>query len=316
MIDNSLSASKNAPREDRPINTATTWSAFAANPIDPSGCLDDRALISRGSTISLKEDEVSRSAADWNRGITLGKADHRNTSIDLISISERLFASKSEREVAIMINKNAAGSDDLLFPDIFRFGIRYQPTSGESNAYRTVSIMNLPTSITENALISKIRGGILVSAELLDTTSITRSGSALVTFLYESSAKAFEKFASENGIYFAERRAHVKLLATATWPMRLPLQRAIFDHSHTRCLEISNFPCQIRPSTLRSDLRMHKSMHADAIEYMRMRDDGILEIHFTSVSAAGKAYGILTNFRSYHQCHVKFSEDPCSFSLE
>ncbi|KAL9116299.1 MAG: hypothetical protein Q9187_007176, partial [Circinaria calcarea] len=229
---------------------------------------------------------------------------------------DKLFSSVGERQTAIQINRQVAGSEDLKFPDLFRYGIHYNPSLQQSSTLRTISIMNLPPKISRSELLANVRGGIIVSADLLDTVSITRSFSALVVFLHGQDALAFEDFVADNPLYFGGQKAHVKLLTTSTWPLSVMLSTAIFQHHHTRCLEIFNYPRTITPNMLRKDLRLHQTLTYDAIERVQMRSDNVLEIHFLSIQAAGRAYGKLTTMRAYKQCRVVFAKDPCSLPLE
>ena len=229
---------------------------------------------------------------------------------------DKLFSSVGERHTAIQINRNIAGPEDLIFPDLFRYGVQYMPSLQQSNTLRTISIMNLPPEISRSKLLSSIRGGIIVSVDLLDTVSITGAFSALVVFLHGQDALAFNDFVAENTLHFGGQKACVKLLTTPTWPLSLNLSTAIFQHHHTRCLEVFNYPHSITPAMLRKDLRLHQSQTHDAIERIQMRSDNVLEIQLMSIQAAGRAYGKLTNMRAYKQCHVVFAKDPCALPLE
>lgn len=228
---------------------------------------------------------------------------------------DKLFSSAGERHTAIQINRNVAGPEDLRFPDLFRYGIHYMPSLQQSNTLRTISIMNLPPEISRSKLLSSIRGGIIVSVDLLDTMSITGAFSALVVFLHGQDALAFIDFVAETALYFSGQKACVKLLTTPSWPLSLSLNTAIFQHHHTRCLELFNYPRSITPAMLRKDLRLHQALTYDAIERIQMRPDNVLEIRFLSIQAAGKAYGKLTSMRTYKQCRVVFAKDPCSLPL-
>lgn len=44
--------------------------------------------------------------------------------------------------------------------------------------------------------------------------------------------------------------------------------------------------------------------------------DGGLELRFTSVDFAGRAYGFLSNFRAWHGAVVCYAPDPCAGSVE
>ncbi|MCJ1377885.1 hypothetical protein MMC17_000981 [Xylographa soralifera] len=221
-----------------------------------------------------------------------------------------LFSCRADREYAIKDHQYSAGFQECRLLDLFRYGIRYKPPASQTDTFKMVSIMNLPTDISLNELMSKIRGGTVVSCNLLDTRTITGKFSALVRFLHEREALAYDDFAAAHPIIFRGSKAYVATLKTATWPLSMPHAKAIFNHHHTRCLEVVNFPRNIPRAQLTRDVRSH------AVEHMQMRKDGILELRFSSIDHAGRAYGLLTTSQKYRQCGVSFSEDPCALPLD
>ena len=170
--------------------------------------------------------------------------------------------------------------------------------------------MNLPLKIEMSELMTKVRGGAVVSCQLLNTISISSSLSALVQFLHEKDALAYEEFAAAHPIYFADQRAHVKLIQTPSWPVML------LDQQHTRCLKIYNFPTTIKQAQLRCDLRVHRASRITTIENIRMYQGQVLEIRFSSIKHAQNSYDILITNRAYKQCRIVFSSDPCTRPLE
>lgn len=271
-------------------------SAWQSDSFTPSGSsADDRRAVCNHKNIVNPEKRATDS--EWRRG-------------------DGIFTTLAERDNAISINRREAGAKDLAFPDLFRYGIRYDPHPTEQDVYRTVVIGDLPVAITLEALLQKVRGGSVISAKLCDTLSITGSYTALVTFIRESAASGYEDFAALHPVHFGGQVAKVSMLSTPTWPLTMRLRTAIFDHHHTRCLEVPNFPRHISPLSLRRDLRVCSSTEYDMIEHLAMRDDNVLELRFCSINAAGKAFGILTSYRTYSQCQVKFSSDPCDLPLK
>lgn len=229
---------------------------------------------------------------------------------------KRLFATEAERETAIAINRRSAGREDLMFPDLFRYGIRYNPEPTVQNVYRTILMEGLSCTTTLKKVLKKVRGGSVQSIKLCDTYTITGSCSALITFLSESAACEYKDFAALHTIYVSGTAVKVSVLDTPTWPLTIPLKKAIFHHLHTRCLEVRNLPCHIDLCVLRLDLRVCPSMDCDMIEYLGVREDDVVEIRFSSVNAAGQAFGLLTSRGKYRPCSVRFSPDPCALPLE
>ncbi|MCJ1393725.1 hypothetical protein MMC18_006601 [Xylographa bjoerkii] len=245
-----------------------------------------------------------------NNGL-FGHTNHLGQSFDGATYGpSELFSCPDDRENAIKEHQYSAGFQECRFPDLFRYGIRYEPPVCQTTTFKMVSIMNLPRDMTLNELMSKIRGGTVVSCNLLDTTSITGRFSALVRFLHEHEALAYDDFAAAHPIVFHGVRAHITTIKTPSWPLSLPLSKAIFNHHHTRCLEVVNFPRKITRAHLTRELR------SSAVEYMQIRKDGILELRFSSIEHAGRAYGLLTTFRTYRQCGVSFAKDPCALPLD
>ncbi|KAL8767260.1 MAG: hypothetical protein Q9209_006186 [Squamulea sp. 1 TL-2023] len=220
--------------------------------------------------------------------------------------------SSDEREGAVFIHQKNASDQERRFPDMFRYGIRFRPNPKETDLYRTIAITQLPSSLTLSALLQQIRGGAVVDAKLLDTTSIDGHFTALIIFAHEFEAKNLENKAREEPLRFLGKYARVVLLPTPTWPTAPRLRAAIGDHQHTRCLEVHNFPLNIKPAQLEYDLRVCHCMSTNRIEEKRKRQDGVLELRFNSVDFAGQAYAAFTRLERYKQCKVKYVPDPCA----
>lgn len=230
--------------------------------------------------------------------------------------SPQIFSSLAERDRAIDFNRHNAGPKDLRFPDLFRHGIRFSPDPSDRDLYRTILVSDLGLNITTAALLDKVRGGLVVSAMLLDTATITGNKTALIFFHHEHEAMACEENAKLHPIAFDGQTARVELVPTPTWPEPIILRKAINDHHHTRCLEVHKFPRRINPTMLRRDLRICSAIASNGIEHMAMRADDILELRFSSIQYAGQAFGILTTYRDYRQCVPHFVPDPCAQPLQ
>ncbi|MCJ1474657.1 hypothetical protein MMC13_003317 [Lambiella insularis] len=255
-------------------------------------------------------------AIDWNTDVHCGREPSNATSIDVTCGPGKLFSTEVEREKIIREHKYSAGSTDNAFPDLFRYGLQYKPGPGQTNTFQTLSISNLPVDVSLNELMSRLRGGMVVSCQLLNTYSITGSHSALVRFLHEREALAYADFASANPIMFHRQRAHVSVVQTPSWPLSFRLYKAMFEHQHTRSLEVRNYPRAIPPTQLARDLRVSRGTYGNAIEHMQMRKDGVLELRFSSIFHAGKAFGVLSTWRAYRSCRITFAKDPCTLPLE
>ncbi|KAL8671443.1 MAG: hypothetical protein Q9168_004049 [Polycauliona sp. 1 TL-2023] len=278
------------------------------------------ANVSRNAPGSTK----SSKSGDWSAD---DASDHNSTTItstNLISAPDPaalfqpkwspnpLGASFSGRDQTIARHKKAVTEQEHNFPDIFRYGIRFRPDPGETNVYRTILIDDLPKGLSISQLLDRIRGGEVMDAKLLDTTTINDHMTALVVFLHERHAKAFESRMRQSTQEFCGARVRVALLPTPTYPAAKNLQIAIEKHNHTRCLEVFNFPKNVTPAELKRDLRICNAMTTNRIETTKMRADGVLELRFTAIKYAGQAYGCLTTFRRYQLAEVVYAADPCA----
>ncbi|KAL8653053.1 MAG: hypothetical protein Q9226_004003 [Calogaya cf. arnoldii] len=219
-----------------------------------------------------------------------------------------------ERANAIMLHHRGAAGKEQDFPGFFKFGIRFRPNSTIGNVFRTVVVDNLPPKFAISTLLLLIKGGAVLDAKLLNTIGIHGRSSALITFVREQAAKAFEDQALVKPFFFDGLQARVVLLPTPTWPMASALQIGVLQHGHTRCLQVQNFPRSIKPAELEKDLKMCRSLTSHSIEAKRLRSDDVLELRFTSIKYAEIAWGIFTSkvLGRYRQCTCKFMPDPCA----
>lgn len=240
------------------------------------------------------------------------------TSTGLRWAVSEVFDSKAERGEAISINRRNAklGIKDITFPNLFKYGIRYIPTSSDRGIYRTVVISDIPSGVTMMQLLKKVRGGMVVDVKLLDTIGITGAQSAMVTFLHEHSASAYLDYAKEHCIVFNGVAARVTMVSTPTWPIPFNLQALIDQHGHTRCFEVHNFPLGISASTLKRELTDSPVMKSSSLESMEKLEAGVLSLRFASVRVAGRAAAMFEYTHRYAGCKVKFGPDPCAKPLE
>ncbi len=225
------------------------------------------------------------------------------------------FFDPKERHQAMKINRREAGAMDLRFPDLFRYGVRFNPNSNESNVYRTVRISGLPSDTTIMKLLEKVRGGMVLDAKLLDTKSITGDMTGLVIFLHEYAAMAYEEHAQQHPISFNGLVARIETVSTPTWPIPINQRKAINDGT-TRCFEVHNFPRTITPVMLRKELAVCQVVKFNAVESMSMSSDDVLGLRFSSVSFAGQASALFNCTRRYKGCVARFVPDPCAQPLE
>lgn len=264
----------------------------------------DKPTLSSTSTVvssPKQRDTIFSTRASSSRG-------HTRNPLDI-------FSSSTELEKTVQAHQKVADAQELQIPNIFKYGIGFNPDPAEHDVYRTIVISCLPLNITLGVLLNQVRGGLIVDAKVLDTISVANSKTALVVFYHEHAARAYCEHTQTYPLTFAKSVSRVTLVSKPTWPIPISLQKAIVDHQHTRCLEVHKFPRQISPASLRQDLHICSAVTMDAIEYMAMRTDGILEIRFSAIKYAEQAYGVLNSNHNYRQCNTNFMPDPCAHPL-
>lgn len=227
-----------------------------------------------------------------------------------------LFRSPSQRDCAIKLHKREAGSNERIFPDLFKYGVRFQPEQDEDNIYRTVVVQGLSPDTTMHQLLQKVRGGRVVDAKLLETSKLLGTNSALIVFLHEHAAMAYEDYARTETLMINNRYVNVKIVDTPTYPTSIPLKKSMENHHHTRCLEVHNYPHQVSEFQLRVDLGVESHGKDSRVEHLRLSSDGVLELHSSSVYYAGRAFGMFSTFHQYKRCKVYFVSDPCAQPVE
>lgn len=227
----------------------------------------------------------------------------------------KLEFSKREMEDMSPRHKIWESPQERNYPGFFKYGLHYTPTPGSWNSFRSLVISGLPFKVTMTMVLDKVRGGVVIDAKLLDTTTITGSKTALITFLHERVATAFETYTKKHPLKFYDQTVDVAPIQTPTWPDSPCDQNAVFDGRRTRCLSISHLPEDISPSILLKDLRVCSVMTTTRVESMAKRN-GVVELRFSSVRYASQAYGILTSICRYRPCVVRFTPDPCDQPIE
>lgn len=218
------------------------------------------------------------------------------------------------------------------FVEFFRYGLCYVPSPAErENAFRTVHLAGLPKETTIGDLTARVRGGTIISAQILDTMKLLGSNSALVIFVEADDATEYVRFSMEHPISFGPNHtALVTLVGTPTWPMSSSMQGRL-ERDQTRSLAIPGFPeswLNARAiKSLISDLASKRTdfdpsgiecgFRAESIEEpIYDEGTGVLYLNFASVDLAGSAFGILTGKKFYRGLRPTFMDDPCAGDLQ
>lgn len=237
-------------------------------------------------------------------------------SFSRINYPIQLYDSLQERDDIIRYYQRFAGFEEKRLPEFFHHGLQFNPRAESRNVFRTLVISNLPQSATMTEVLERIRGGVVVDAKLLDTLSITGGKTALVTFLHEQAVKALQIHLKQHPIIIGNRVAHTIVLNTPTWPISFAYEQVLVEGRETRCLEVSRYPRHISPDDLRGHLRICPVITSDRIEYMNLRDDGVLRLRFESIACAANARGVLASRSAFQGCAVRFVPDPCAQPLK
>jgi hypothetical protein len=231
---------------------------------------------------------------------------------------------EGERKEAVEIHMRSISSrardSEMRFPEFFRYGICYRPSSTDSNFLRTVMLGNLPVGTEMRDVLARVRGGEVLSATLLDTVKITGAMSARVVFRHEASAEDYVLYAKQHPIVFGdgdeEQEAEVTLLDSPTYPQSPRFLSRLLSHGQSRCLSLPNFSPSLSLTALERHLSGNNGVRGSMLVEMWIDESGTLHLQFSDVSWAGAAYGILTHHSSYRGLDVLFTEDPCSAPVQ
>lgn len=177
---------------------------------------------------------------------------------------------------------------------------------------------NIPLGTSVADVTAKIRGGLIVSIELLNAgktrSRSVRSMTARVVFFTEASASRYCNFRETYPLLLGNELIEILHLKTATWPMENLVAAAILNNRHTRCLSVQHFPAHLSFSHLYTELGYIECSHKIAIESI-WEVGGEIRINFTSIAAANAAYEKLNEYPIFEPCQAMFVTDPCARSL-
>ncbi|KAH0538155.1 hypothetical protein FGG08_005213 [Glutinoglossum americanum] len=207
-------------------------------------------------------------------------------------------------------------------PSFFEFGIQFDPPPNSRNNPRsTVLIENLPSNITMNTLMPSVRGGAVLRATIVNTTPITGTPTALVTFVEPQAAADYVAFANIHPIRFSGFVAAVTLVATPNFPMPFYLQQAVRLLNQTRALRLSGIqdPSHFTTDQLLRDLDLEWASRLGLIENIHHLDGSTVDLTFSSLEVALHAFHTLRSTQVSHHtagAYATFLPDPSSLPLE
>ncbi|KAI9662207.1 MAG: hypothetical protein M1829_006189 [Trizodia sp. TS-e1964] len=210
---------------------------------------------------------------------------------------------------------NFRNQSDETSARFFTFGISYQPHKLETNTLRAIIISNIPPAAKISDVLALVRGGAITSATLVDTRKLTAANknSAIVNFLEESAATAYDDFAHQNALSFTcGTVARVTLLRSPTWPLLPEIREKMLHAEHSRCLKLTNLPRDFRLALFEWDLGW---LHMNIESTDHREADNELYLNFTTVIAAMKAKDLIKFNARHPDMYVAFVTDPCTRSL-
>lgn len=206
-------------------------------------------------------------------------------------------------------NNQVYGIHDLPMYDT---GLRYLPNSRETNYLRSVRIGALPNGVKLNEVLAQVCGGIIFSAQLLNTLPMNGYHTALIIFVQQSAAEAFVAYANETGIWIKGMRAVVKMVNTPTYPLSNKYE-SLLRQGYSRCLAIEN----AKPDMLDKLRELLYDCLAcrdfiEACEEDFKESSGTIQIRFHGLKNSVVAHGFLTKHPAFKGCRFRFATDPCA----
>lgn len=208
----------------------------------------------------------------------------------------------------IQVQKSTQSNDYFRKPLSFFHGIRYKPKEDDLVLNRSrVMIFNIPFGTPTTAILSKLRGGTIVSYQILNTKFAYNTASATVRFSsYTEAMRCTDHAATNPIILYGGAPLSIQLVPTPSYPLPPEIYRNIFEHGHTRCLRICDFHRRV-PARIRRPF-----MDPQYIEYQAKNDCGDWFVRFTSVERATALWEELDHLRIHKAVGGGgFMPDPC-----
>ena len=187
----------------------------------------------------------------------------------------------------------------------FMYGIRYKPPHNVGTFHRVI-ITGLPFGIQMYSLLNQVRGGMIVSCQILDTFKLIGCFSALIRFVHETEALGFANHTLSNPMVLGGRKVTAELIKTPSYPLPDELHRNILNR-YTRCLKVEGFTHN--PMRRLQEICQIKVV----IESCRLTPGATaLIVHFSSVQQASEVYRSFKNTHELASAKFSFLADPCA----
>lgn len=189
---------------------------------------------------------------------------------------------------------------------------RFVPPPWSYEFHRAVVISDIPTVTKPSHVAANVFGGLLVSLKLLDTTTITKSKTAIVVFFEEKSAALFVKSAINNPIKLCGQDVKVNRVRTPCPPLPRRTLCNIVGYGATRCVVIKWFPRHLLLGHLCRKLNPHEHIDMHGIVNLYQDSEGLVHVDFDSVDRASSARARINAYDAFRPAVAEFAPDPCN----
>lgn len=239
---------------------------------------------------------------------------------------------RSPRGVFVLDAKSPDKNDDTPNRDrpgvLWKYNILYEATGNENNLACALLITGLPRDITLRDVLRRVRGGLVVTSQLCDTSNITPKGfmTAYIMFVEDDNALAFELYTREHpsALTFGmdNVQAQVARIRLPNYPVHPRLAELITKGGRSRIICVTSLHHQfyITQDDLAITIKTQSGEfvasydHRHCVEAYVSKDEKLkqetLHIEFSSVRAAIDAYEYLAF--SPFCTHFDFEDDSCA----
>ncbi|KAG9248341.1 hypothetical protein BJ878DRAFT_538478 [Calycina marina] len=225
--------------------------------------------------------------------------------------------SNQEREDAIHLHRRSApGKEARMLPEVFRYGVFYEPEDHDTNFMRTVVISNISAGTKLGEVLARVHGGAIVKSLMGNTMTLREGMTVLIQFADEVAADDYVSYTASRPLAFGPLQTHVNLrkLDLPTYPS-FALTRSMKQHGQTRCLVIKQFPEDQAVAKLKPLVASGNQHRYENLLNIHFEGDN-LHLEFSSVGAAGSIFGLLSNRPPYRYLEIGFEQDPCDVPVE
>ncbi|KAJ5493486.1 hypothetical protein N7539_002232 [Penicillium diatomitis] len=217
------------------------------------------------------------------------------------------------------VRKYIKGKPELLFDGsdknnpFFKWGVRYIPPPSQGPLCRTVVISGIPKTASLDQVLARVRGGMVFSASLLDTTTINGGLSAMIVFVQVQGVLGFLRRVERDGLFIGLAPVQVRLISTPTFPMSPEMSKDVLSGGNTRCLIIvaKSAKLALKTETYRILRKTHLAALVEGLS--DVVPSSTIIVRFFSIPAAVMANTRLVNDSKFSRAvRIRPAADPCA----